>query len=180
MKKKEDISKTDKKYWEEYLKNPRDVFDKDNNSERPSIKNLRFKFESEGFDSIGNSYDLNELLDTEVSVTPRMGSNPESIELTKLIAPLQSHGFVLATPDNYEAFLSQYGMFSYLDAYSTTDDGYLDDDNVIYLFMLPDVKRKLVQKNKQKKLIKIFLICPTCSIYSLKHFIIRVTSPISS
>ena len=108
-------------------------------------KNLRFKFESEGFDSIGNSYDLNELLDTEVSVTPRMGSNPESIELTKLIAPLQSHGFVLATPDNYEAFLSQYGMFSYLDAYSTTDDGYLDDDNVIYLFMLPDVKRKLVQ-----------------------------------
>jgi hypothetical protein len=108
-------------------------------------KNLRFKFDADGFDSIGNSYDLNELLETEVTVTPRMGSNPESVELTKLIAPMQSHSFVLATPDNYEAFLSRYGMFSYLDAYSTTDDGYLDDDNVIYLFMLPDVKRKLIK-----------------------------------
>ena len=49
MKKKEDISKTDKEHWEEYLKNPRDVFDKDNNSERPSIKNLRFKFDLHGY-----------------------------------------------------------------------------------------------------------------------------------
>jgi hypothetical protein len=108
-----------------------------------SHKNLVFKFEDEGFDSLGNSYDLNELIDAEVSVAPMLGSSPESIELTKLIAPLQSHSFVLATPDNYEAFLAKYGMFSYLDAYSTTDDGYLDDDNVIYLFMLPDVKRKI-------------------------------------
>ena len=106
-------------------------------------KNLTFKFVEEGFDSVGNSYDLNELMVADVSVAPMLGSNPESIELTKLIAPLQSHSFVLATPDNYEAFLAKYGMFSYLDAYNTTDDGYLDDDNVIYLFMLPDVKRKI-------------------------------------
>jgi hypothetical protein len=38
-------------------------------------------------------------------------------------------------------------MFSYLDAYNTTDDGYIDDDNVIYLFMLPDTKRKLTKNN---------------------------------
>ena len=38
-------------------------------------------------------------------------------------------------------------MFSYLDAYNTTDDGYLDDDNVIYLFMLPNTLKKL-QNNK--------------------------------
>jgi len=76
-----------------------------------------------------------------------MGSDPESTELTKLLAPLQSHSFVLATPDNYEAFLSKYGMFSYLDAYNTTDDGYIDDDNVIYLFMLPDTKRKITKNN---------------------------------
>ena len=49
MKKKEDISKTDKEHWEEYLKNPRDVFDKDNNSERPSVENLRFKFDLHGY-----------------------------------------------------------------------------------------------------------------------------------
>ena len=110
-------------------------------------KDLNFKFQTEGFDSLGNSCDLNKLLESSFTVAPIMGSNPESIELTKLIAPLQSHSFVLATPDNYEAFLSKYGMFSYLDAYNTTDDGYIDDDNVIYLFMLPDTKRKLTKNN---------------------------------
>jgi len=110
-------------------------------------KDLTFRFESEGSDSLANVYDLNEVLEASFTVAPRMGADAENIELTKLIAPLQSHSFVLATPDNYEHFLSRYGMFSYLDAYNTTADGYLDDDNVIYLFMLPDTKRKLT-KNK--------------------------------
>lgn len=110
-------------------------------------KDLTFKFDTMGYDSLGNEFDLNEILESSFTVAPVMGSNPESTELTKLIAPLQSHSFVLATPNNYEHFLSRYGMFSYLDAYNTTDDGYLDDDNVIYLFMLPDTKKKL-SKNK--------------------------------
>lgn len=106
-------------------------------------KDLTFEFVTAGYDSLGDEYDLNELLESSFTSAPRMGSNPESIELTKLIAPLQSQSFVLATPTNYEAFLSRYGMFSYLDAYNTTEDGYIDDDNVIYLFMLPDTKRKM-------------------------------------
>jgi hypothetical protein len=110
-------------------------------------KYLRFKFETEGSDSVGETYDLNEMLEASFTIAPKMGSDPESTELTKLLAPLQSHSFVLATPNNYEAFLSKYGMFSYLDAYNTTDDGYIDDDNVIYLFMLPDTKRKLTKNN---------------------------------
>ena len=110
-------------------------------------KDLTFKFETEGTDSLGNSHDLNELLEFSFTTAPKMGANQENIELTKLIAPLQSHSFVLATPDNYEHFLSRYGLFSYLDAYNTTDDGYLDDDNVIYLFMLPNTVKK-IQNNK--------------------------------
>lgn len=110
-------------------------------------KDLRFGFQTQGFDSLGDTFDLNNMLEASFTAAPKMGSDPESTELTKLIAPLQSHSFVLATPSNYEAFLSKYGMFSYLDAYNTTDDGYIDDDNVIYLFMLPDVKRKLTKNN---------------------------------
>ena len=49
MKKKENISKTDKKNWEEYLKNPTDVYNKDDNSEISSIKNSRFKFDLHGY-----------------------------------------------------------------------------------------------------------------------------------
>ena len=110
-------------------------------------KDLNFKFETSGFDSLGNSCDLNKLLEASFTISPSMGAEPESTELTRLLAPLQSHSFVLATPENYESFLSKYGMFSYLDAYNTTNDGYIDDDNVIYLFMLPDTKSKLSKNN---------------------------------
>lgn len=106
-------------------------------------RDLTFKFQDVGYDSLGNSYNLNDILELVCTLAPKMGADVEDIALTKLIAPLASKSFVLATPDNYEYFLSKYGMFSYLDAYNTTDDGYLDDDNVIYLFMLPDTKKKL-------------------------------------
>jgi len=49
---------------------------------------------------------------------------------------------VLANPDNYVAFLSRFD-YSYVDAYTTFDDNYLDDDNIIYLFLVPNVQSRL-------------------------------------
>ena len=109
-------------------------------------KDVTFKFVDFGFDGLKTEYDLNEFLEIKVTSSPKMGADPESLEFTKLIAPLQSKSFVLATPENYEHFLARYNMFSYIDAYNTTDDQYLDDDNIIYLFLLPDVKSKLIGK----------------------------------
>lgn len=106
-------------------------------------ENLTVKWIDEGADSVGNFYDLNKLLQIEVSSAPKMGADPESTDFTKLIAPIASKSFVLATPDNYEYFLSRYGLFSYIDAYNTAEDGYIDDDNVVYIFAIPDVKKKL-------------------------------------
>lgn len=108
-------------------------------------KDLTVKWIDEGQDSAGNFYDLNDLLQVEVISSPKMGAEPESIEFTKLIAPLASKSFVLATPDNYEYFLSRYGIFSYIDAYNTSEDGFIDDDNVIYIFAVPDIKKKLAK-----------------------------------
>lgn len=107
-------------------------------------KDVSFKWVTEGFDSVGNPYNLNEILDCEVVSSPKMGADAESTTFTKLIAPLASKSFVLATPENYEHFLSRYNFFSYIDAYNTTDDGYLDDDNIMYLFLLPDTKSKIL------------------------------------
>jgi len=105
---------------------------------------LTFKWIGEGKDSTGETHDLNELLETETSTAPFMGANPETPEFTKLMAPLASKSFVLANPDAYEYFLSRYAQFSYLDAYNTTDDGYLDDDNVIYIFAIPNLEKRLL------------------------------------
>jgi len=49
VKKKESISKKDKENWEEYLKNPKDIFDKDNSFEKSSKKHSRFKFDLHGY-----------------------------------------------------------------------------------------------------------------------------------
>ena len=106
-------------------------------------RDITFKWDSEGTDSLGEAHDLNEFLDVTMTSSPKMGADRESTDFTKIMTPLASKSFVLATPDNYEYFLSRYGQFSYVDAYNTTSDEYLDDDNVIYIFATPDVRKKL-------------------------------------
>ena len=108
-------------------------------------EDITVKWDAEGTDSLGTEHDLNEYLDVTVTSAPKMGGDRESTDFTKIMTPLASKSFVLATPDNYEYFLSRYGLFSYIDAYNTTDDQYLDDDNVIYIFAVPDVKKKLMK-----------------------------------
>jgi hypothetical protein len=104
---------------------------------------LAAKWETEGEDSLGELHDLNEFFDVTVTSAPKMGADRESTEFTKILTPLASKSYVLATPDNYEYFLSKYNQFSYIDAYNRTEDQYLDDDNVIYIFAMPDFKRKI-------------------------------------
>lgn len=104
---------------------------------------ITIKWLDEGTDSLDNFIKLDEFLDVTVTSAPKMGSDAESTRFTKILTPMASKSYVLASPDNYEYFLSRYGIFSYIDAYNSTDDAYLDDDNVIYIFAVPDVKRKL-------------------------------------
>jgi hypothetical protein len=104
---------------------------------------ITLKWLDEGTDSVDNFHELGEYLDATIVSAPKMGADPESTKFTKILTPMASKSFVLATPDNYEYFLSRYGIFSYIDAYNSTNDQYLDDDNVIYIFAVPDVKRKV-------------------------------------
>ena len=49
MKKKKSISEIDRKIWQEYTKNPNDLYDKDINKEVNSTKKKRFKFDLHGY-----------------------------------------------------------------------------------------------------------------------------------
>jgi len=106
-------------------------------------KGLQLKFEGGGTDYTGAPVDLNEVLAINVQRSPAFGSNTESPDFTRLIAPYSSRSFVLANPDNYIYYLSKYDAFSFINAYNTKDDQYLDDDNIVYLFLIPDLKKKL-------------------------------------
>lgn len=108
---------------------------------------LHFNFSTFGTDESNENVDLNKILSISVEKPPMMGANYEPIELTRRIAPHMSKSFVLANPDNYTAFLSKYPQFSYVEAYNTKDDAYIDDDNVVYLRILPNVKDKVTKQS---------------------------------
>lgn len=111
------------------------------NSTDPGL--IKMEFESEGTDVFGYSVDLNDFITVNVKTPPQLGSNQESIALTRLIAPKTSRAYVLANPDSYITFFEKYGTFSIIEAFSTFDDQYLDDDNVVYVLLVPDVTLKM-------------------------------------
>ena len=49
MRKKRSLSQEDKKIWDDYIKNPSDIFDKDQNKSEDLKKSKRFKFDLHGF-----------------------------------------------------------------------------------------------------------------------------------
>ena len=104
---------------------------------------LTYKFVTSGTDLFGNEVDLNLYIDIKNNIDPTFGTNPESISLIRLVAPKTSRSFVFANPENYEIFLTKFGVFSQIQAFSTFDDDYLDDDNIVYLYLVPDITLNL-------------------------------------
>jgi hypothetical protein len=104
---------------------------------------LTFEFLDTGTDGFGNEVGLNEVLLVKSVTPPSMGSDYEDPEFTRLIAPKTSRSFVLATPENYVSFLSRYNQFSFVDAYTTKDDGNIGDDNIVYVRLIPNLKKKI-------------------------------------
>ena len=104
---------------------------------------LTYTFIDMGIDEYGNEVDLNEVVIVDTSAPPMLGTNYEDPEFTKAIAPKASKSFVLATPENYVSFLSKYNQYSFIYAYHTKDDDDITDDNVIYLKIIPNIKKKL-------------------------------------
>ncbi len=104
---------------------------------------LSLKFLDLGTDQTGDQVDLNKYMSIHVVRNPNFGSDTEDPAFTRLIAPRASKSFVLANPNNYIHYLSKYDFFSFIDAYNTKNDEYLDDNNIIYLFLIPDINKKL-------------------------------------
>lgn len=108
-----------------------------------NFQNLEFRWEDSGYDITGKEIDLNTALNVNL-VTPLIfGTTAEPLELTKLIAPRTSRSYVLANPENYSIFLQKMNYFSLVECFSTFDDDNLEDDNVIYIFAIPDILNRV-------------------------------------
>lgn len=106
-------------------------------------KEIIFEWEDDFTDSLGNDVNPNDIFSLSLREKMLFGTNSENPEFTKLIANRGSTTNVLANPEKYVYYLTKLNWFSFVDAYSTYNDEYLDDDNVIYLFLIPDVRKKL-------------------------------------
>jgi hypothetical protein len=119
----------------EYLQSTGSAGNTATNKQNP----LTYKFSDSGTDLFGKEVDLNTYLNINSSIDPMFGTNPDSINLIRLVAPKTSRSYVFANAQNYEIFLDKLGIFSQIQAFSTFDDDYLDDDNVVYLYLIPDI-----------------------------------------
>jgi DNA-nicking Smr family endonuclease len=64
VKKKEDISKTDKESWVEYLKNPKDIFDKELKENKLADRPERYRFDLHGFTLIEANEKVGDLINS--------------------------------------------------------------------------------------------------------------------
>ena len=62
--KKEDISNSDKENWEEYLKNPRDIFDKELDGKKSSSRPQRHRFDLHGFTLLEANEKIKDLINS--------------------------------------------------------------------------------------------------------------------
>ncbi len=100
---------------------------------------ISYRFLDQGTDLFGKEVNLNDYLQIVNTVDPSFGADEEPIAITRLAAPKTSRAFVFANAANYEIYLQKFNIFSQIQAFSTFDDEYLDDDNVVYLYLVPDV-----------------------------------------
>lgn len=106
--------------------------------------NVRFDFVEDGYDNFGNSVALGEYCALEVETGLFLGSEPESLDNIKLSAPMHSRSFVLSNTNAYESFLNRMNYFTTVEVFNTFDDDNLDDDNVVYIFLVPNLKLRIV------------------------------------
>ena len=102
----------------------------------------QFEFDEPAYDTLGNTVKIDEVIDISMNKPILFGSDAEPIYLTRGLAPKTSRAYVLANADSYVYFLQKFNIFSVIDAFSTLDDNDITDDNVVYLFLIPDVNKR--------------------------------------
>lgn len=106
-------------------------------------EDIAFTWLDMGYSITGEDIDLTQYLVTNMTKLITFGANPEPTSLTRLVAPKTSRSFVFANPENYIIFLEKFNYFGVVDAFTTLTDDNIEDDNVIYLFLIPDITKRL-------------------------------------
>lgn len=85
------------------------------------------------------SVNMENTFDVYVDKQIGFASDGETTDFTKAVMPYLSRNFVLATPSQYIYTLKRLSLFSKVNVYNTLDDNNFENDNKIYLFLVPEI-----------------------------------------
>jgi len=97
---------------------------------------LIFNFSDTGLNILGEEITLAEMITVTCINAPNFGTDPESVDLTRQLAPKTSKNFALVNIDNYETLMKKLQMFSSIRV--TLDP---QDDRVVNIFLVPDITK---------------------------------------
>jgi len=98
-----------------------------------------FQFQTEVLDDNDDTVDITNNFDILTYKDITFASNGESDAFIKSVLPNVSRNFVLATPAQYIYNLSRLELFSKVNVYNTLDDNNFENDNKIFLFLVPKI-----------------------------------------
>jgi hypothetical protein len=90
-------------------------------------------------DMNGEPVNMDNTFDVYVDKQIGFASDGETTEFTKSVMPYMSRNFVLATPNQYIYTLKRLSLFSKINVYNTLDDKNFENDNKVYLFLVPNI-----------------------------------------
>lgn len=103
-----------------------------------------FIWEEPGYNLDNEEVDLSTIFTIKSEGPILFGADEEDIEMTRLMTPLVSKSFVLANENNYFQYLYKYGQWSVIEVFNTFGDENIADDNIIYIFLVPDVSKRIL------------------------------------
>lgn len=98
-----------------------------------------FMFLTEVLDGVQNTINMDDNFDITIEQNLSFASNGESITFMKSILPNVSRNYVLSTPAQYYYTLSRLEFFSKINVYNTLNDNNFENDNKIFLFLVPKI-----------------------------------------
>ena len=101
-----------------------------------SLSEVIFTFTDTALNMVGEEITLSDMITVRCINPPNFGTDPESLSLTRLLAPRASKNFALVNIDNYEVLMQKLQMFSSI---RVTLDPL--DNRVINIFLVPDITK---------------------------------------
>ena len=101
-----------------------------------ALSEVLFTFTDTALNTLGEEVTLADMITVTCLNAPNFGTDPESLALTRLIAPKASKNFALVNIDNYEVLMRKLQMFSSIRV--TLDPA---DNRVINIFLVPDITK---------------------------------------